>query len=144
MNYRHLDDDFGGRHWRHHSQFEARHPVLNTFTVQPFINFNLPRAWAISTAPLITSNWSAPEGQRWTVPIGLGVSKITHIGDQPMNLLLQYYHNVKHPDFAGSEQIRLEAVALWPTAAAKAAKEKEKEMAGKEKAAKEKTGKEKD
>jgi hypothetical protein len=119
----------------------AHGEVLNSFTVQPFINFNLPRAWAISTAPLITSNWSAPEGERWTVPIGLGVSKITHIGDQPMNLLLQYYHNVKHPDIAGSEQIRLEVVALWPTAAAKA--EKEKEMAGKEKAEKEKAAKEK-
>ena len=47
------------------------HP-LNAFTVQPFINLNLPHAWAISTAPLITSNWSAPSDQRWTVPIGLG------------------------------------------------------------------------
>ena len=25
MNYRYLDDDFVGRHWRHHPQFEARH-----------------------------------------------------------------------------------------------------------------------
>ena len=39
----------------------AHGDVLNTFTVQPFINYNLPRAWAISTAPLITSNWSAAE-----------------------------------------------------------------------------------
>lgn len=114
--------------------------VLNTFTVQPFINFNLRHAWAISTSPLITSNWSAPEGQRWTVPIGLGVSKITHVGEQPLNLLIQYYHNVKHPQALGSEQIRLEAVALWPTAAAA---EKEKEMAGKQKAEKEKPAKEK-
>ena len=40
---------------------EAHGDVLNTFTVQPFINYNLPHAWAISTAPLITSNWSADE-----------------------------------------------------------------------------------
>ena len=51
---------------------------LNSFTLQPFINFNLPRAWAISTAPLITSNWSAPDDERWTVPIGVGISKVTH------------------------------------------------------------------
>ena len=69
--------------------------MLNSFTVQPFINYNLPHAWAISTAPLITSNWSAPSGQRWTVPIGAGVSKVTHVGEQPLNLELQYYHNVK-------------------------------------------------
>ena len=64
---------------------EAHGEVLNTFTVQPFINFNLPRAWAISTAPLITSNWSADDDERWTVPIGVGVSKVTHIVEQPLN-----------------------------------------------------------
>jgi hypothetical protein len=111
--------------------------TLNTFTVQPFINLNLPHAWAISTAPLMTSNWSAPRDQRWTVPLGGGVSKIAHIADQPMNFLLQYYHNVNRPRIAGRNSVRLEAAALWPTPAAKAAKEKEaKEMAAKDRKAK--------
>ena len=35
--------------------------VSNPRPIQPFINFNLPRAWAISTGPVITSNWSAPQ-----------------------------------------------------------------------------------
>jgi hypothetical protein len=103
----------------------AHGDVLNSFTVQPFINYNLPHAWAISTAPLITSNWSAVSDQRWTVPIGLGVSKVTHVADQPLNLIAQYYHNLTHPRFAGSEELRLEVAALWPTAAAESAKEKE-------------------
>ena len=106
--------------------------VLNTFTVQPFINYNLPHAWAISTAPLMTANWSASSGQRWTVPIGLGVSKIAHIVDQPFNFELQYYHNVSHPDLAGSDQLRLMVAALWPTAAALAEKKKEEASASKD------------
>jgi hypothetical protein len=110
------------------------HP-LNTFTVQPFINYNLPRAWAISTAPLITSDWSAPSGQRWTVPIGIGVSKITHVVEQPLNLELQYYHAVNHPSAAGSEQLRLEVAALWPTAAAMAKEKEDKAMVAKKKGA---------
>ena len=97
---------------------------LNTFTLQPFVNYNLAHAWAISTAPLITSDWSAREGNRWTVPIGGGVSKIAHVGDQPLNFILQYYHNAKHQDLAGSNQLRMEVAALWPTAAAKAAARK--------------------
>lgn len=105
----------------------AHGDVLNAFLVQPFINYNLPHAWAISTSPAITSNWSAPSGQRWTVPIGLGVSKVTHVAEQALNLELQYYHNVNHPRFAGSEELRLEVSALWPTAAAEAA-EKKKEV----------------
>jgi hypothetical protein len=108
---------------------ESNGHVLNTFTLQPFVNYNLPYAWAISTAPLITSDWSAREGQRWTVPIGLGVSKITHIVEQPLNLQLEYYHNVKHPDLGGSNQLRLSVAALWPTAAAMAEKKKEEQAA---------------
>lgn len=99
--------------------------VLNTFTLQPFINYNLPRAWAISTSPLITSNWSAPEGQRWTTPIGVGFSKILHVGEQPLNLEMQYYHNLEHASGGGREQLRFEVAALWPTAEAKADRKKE-------------------
>jgi hypothetical protein len=106
--------------------------VLNTFTVQPFINYNLPDAWAISTAPLITSDWSAPRSQRWTVPVGLGVSKVTHVAEQPLNLILQYYHNANSPRLAGREQVRLEVAALWPTAQAMAAEKKAAEEAKKE------------
>ena len=102
--------------------------TLNTFTLQPFINYNLPHAWAISTSPLMTANWSAPDEQRWTVPLGAGFSKVAHIGDQPLNFEIQYYHNVKHPRNAGSNSLRLEAAALWPTAAARAAEEKQKQQ----------------
>jgi len=109
----------------------AHGDVLNTLTVQPFINFNLPRAWAISTAPLITSNWSADDDDRWTVPIGVGISKITHIMEQPLNIGMQYYHDVSHPRRAGSEEMRFFVAALWPTAAAEA-KEKEAKAAAAE------------
>jgi len=115
---------------------EAHGEALNTFTMQPFINFNLPRAWAISTAPLITSNWSAPEGERWTVPIGVGVSKVTHIVEQPLNLGLQYYHDVEHPRRAGANEVRFFVAALWPTAAAEAEKKRETQVASKKKSRK--------
>jgi hypothetical protein len=108
---------------------DANGHVLNTFTLQPFVNYNLPHAWAISTAPLITSDWSTRPGDRWTVPIGLGVSKIARVAEQPLNLQLQYYHNVSHPDLAGSEQLRLSVAALWPTAATTAARKKEEQAA---------------
>ena len=44
--------------------------AINSFFVQPFINYNLKRGWAISTAPAITANWDAGTGQVWTVPLG--------------------------------------------------------------------------
>jgi len=88
--------------------------AINSFFVQPFINYNLKKGWAISTAPAITANWDAPDGQQWTVPLGLGVSKITMVGKQPMNVLLQYYHNVERPDAAGADVVRMQFTLLYP------------------------------
>lgn len=88
--------------------------AINAFFVQPFINYNLSRGWALSTAPSITANWNAPSGQQWTVPIGLGVSKITRVGSQAMNVSLQYYHNVARPDAAGADLVRMVVTLLFP------------------------------
>lgn len=87
---------------------------INSFFVQPFINYNLKRAWAIGTAPSITANWSAVSGQEWTVPLGLTISKVTFISKQPISLNIQYYHNVVRPDAAGANQVRMTVSFLFP------------------------------
>jgi hypothetical protein len=88
-------------------------PDVNQCLVQPFINFNIPKGWSITSAPIITSNWSA-RGDRWTTPVGIGVGKVTLIGRQPVSLGMQYYHNVVHPDLAGANQLRLTFTPLFP------------------------------
>jgi hypothetical protein len=88
--------------------------AISFFFIQPFINYNFKGGWALSTSPSITANWSAKSGQKWTVPVGLGVSKITHIGGQPLSIGMQYYHNVVHPDNAGADQVRISVSLLFP------------------------------
>jgi hypothetical protein len=39
-----------------------REAKLNVSSLQPFINLNFTQRWALSFAPLITSNWSASKG----------------------------------------------------------------------------------
>jgi hypothetical protein len=103
---------------------QAHGQILNNFTIQPFINLNLPLAWSIQAAPIITANWSAPEGEKWTVPVGVGVGKVAHIGDQPMSFSIQYYHNANHPSAAGAESMRFVTALLWPAEGGKGAKQK--------------------
>jgi len=91
-------------------------PSVNQLTTQPFLNFNIPSGWAISSSPLITANWSATSSQRWTVPIGLGLSKVTAVGRQAVSISAQYYHAVEHPDNAGANQFRFQATMLYPIA----------------------------
>ena len=91
-------------------------PEVNQFVFQPFINYNFGVGWALSTAPLITANWDAASGDEWTVPLGVGITKTTVFNRRPMNIGLQYYHNVVHPDGGPSDQVRIVLALLYPTA----------------------------
>jgi hypothetical protein len=89
---------------------------VNFFFGQYFINFNFGKGWAMGTAPIITGDWTAPSGQGWTVPFGLQVSKVTHLGSRPANLLVGYYSNVEHPSGAAESQVRIQVNLLYPQA----------------------------
>jgi hypothetical protein len=47
---------------------------VNKFLFQYFINYNLDNGWYLSTTPVITANWEASSGNKWTVPFGGGVA----------------------------------------------------------------------
>jgi hypothetical protein len=55
-------------------------PHINQLLVQPFVNYNLADGWALSFSPVITASWNLPPGEKWTVPLGAGVSKVTALG----------------------------------------------------------------
>lgn len=61
---------------------------VNSMTLQPFLNYNLPKGWYLTTAPVITANWEADGDNRWTVPLGGGVGRLFEIGHQPVNAQL--------------------------------------------------------
>jgi hypothetical protein len=90
--------------------------AYNTFTLQPLINYNFrssPGTY-LSTQPLITADWLAPAGQRWTVPVGLALGQVFRVSGQPMNANLGAYYNVIRPDDAPSWQVRFQLVFLFP------------------------------
>ena len=59
---------------------------VNAMTLQPFLNYNLPKGWYLTTAPLITGDWESDAENRWTVPIGGGIGRIFKIGHQPTTM----------------------------------------------------------
>jgi hypothetical protein len=58
---------------------------VNQMLLQPFVHYNLPKAWYITSAPIITADWETDSDNRWTVPIGAGVGKIVRVGKLPVN-----------------------------------------------------------
>ena len=86
----------------------------NNGLIQPFLNYNFPSGFYISSAPVITANWKAENSQRWTVPLGAALGKIFHFGPLPVNTQLGAYYNVVKPDNGPDWQIRLQIQFMFP------------------------------
>jgi len=86
----------------------------NKFLFQYFVNYNLPKAWYIVSAPIITANWNAQAGQQWIVPFGAGAGKVFKVGKLPVNINVQAFYNVVKPDGVGELQSRIQLQFLFP------------------------------
>jgi hypothetical protein len=89
---------------------------VNQFLLQPFLNYNLPKGWYLSSAPIMTANWVAAGGNRWTVPAGAGGGKIWRLGKVglPVNTQLTAFYNAVRPDLAADWQLRFQVQLLFP------------------------------
>ena len=89
-------------------------PDVNQFLAQPFINYNLPKAWYITFSPVITADWKAAGPDQWTVPLGLGVGKIFKIGKLPFNGQVAAFYNIARPEAGPNWSVRAQIVLLLP------------------------------
>lgn len=90
-------------------------PAVNTFLLNPFVNYNLKKGWVLSVSPMVTANWNASSGNVWTVPFGGGVGKIMKLGYQSVNISAQFYGSPVHPEGTSSWSMRLQIAFLFPT-----------------------------
>jgi hypothetical protein len=58
-------------------------PELNLTLLQPFISYTTPDQWTYALNTESSYNWTSEE---WSVPINFTVSKLTKIGQQPVQL----------------------------------------------------------
>jgi hypothetical protein len=91
-------------------------PSVNQMLIQPFVNYNFPThpGRYLSFAPIITANWEADSGQKWTIPLGLGIGQIMKLGKQPINVQVAGYYNVERPEYGSRWQLRLQLQLLFP------------------------------
>ena len=89
-------------------------PETNVFSWQYFVNYNFGKGWALSSVPTIVANWDAPEGQQWTVPFGVGITRTVVFKAQPMSLGFQYFKNVKRPDDGPGTLVRFNLTFIYP------------------------------
>ncbi|MBN9690219.1 MAG: neuromedin U [Verrucomicrobia bacterium] len=87
---------------------------VSALLVQPFINYNLPQGWYLTSAPILTANWRESAREAWVIPVGGGVGKIVHLGRLPLNCQLSAYVNVRTPTDGPEWQLRAQIQVLFP------------------------------
>ncbi|MFO1461954.1 MAG: neuromedin U [Verrucomicrobiota bacterium] len=87
---------------------------VSAMLIQPFINYNLPNGWYLSSAPILTANWKESAKNAWVIPVGGGVGKIFHLGKLPLNGQIQAYYNVRTPEDGPDWQLRVQLQFLFP------------------------------
>jgi len=89
-------------------------PDVNQFLARYFINYNLPDGWCLTAAPIITADWEASSGNKWTVPAGGGFGRVFRFGKLPFNANLSAFANVVRPDPGPDWTLRLQRALLLP------------------------------
>ncbi len=86
----------------------------NNGLIQPFLNYNFEGGLYLTSAPILTVDWTADSDDRWTIPVGGGVGKIFHFGKLPVNTQLSGYYNVATPEDGADWQIRAQIQLMFP------------------------------
>ena len=88
------------QHWSSFAGGEDRRET-NFTDFQYILRRSFPGAWSVGAGPSITYNHEAESGDRWTVPIGLGVTTTVRVGKLPMSLRAEVHYSVVRPDSFG-------------------------------------------
>lgn len=103
-----------GQQWFSFAGKDNRSDV-SKLNLQYFIYRQLPDLWQVTMSPNITANWEAPSENRWTVPIGLGVSKTIFMGKVPVRWAIEVQKSIVQPDAFGMDwNIRLSITPVIP------------------------------
>jgi hypothetical protein len=75
---------------------------VSLMNLQLFYYYSLSEVMSIGAGPNIIANWEASKGDKWTVPIGLGINRTFQFGKVPVRLGVEAFYNVVRPDSVGS------------------------------------------
>jgi hypothetical protein len=90
-------------------------PGASQSNIQYFIQYLFGEHWQIGMQPNILIDWKADQGQRFTVPVGLGIGKMVKFGPLPVKFTLEGDYMVVNPDDFGQRYgIRFQIIPVLP------------------------------
>jgi hypothetical protein len=86
---------------------------LSRMNLLYFAYWNLPNAWQIGINPVITYDNKASSGNRWNVPLGIGFTKTTKVGNMPVKFQFAVeYSVISQDDFGKRALIKLNIIPV--------------------------------
>ena len=98
--------------WSYAGDSEA--PEVNKGSLQYFIVYQLGNGWYLNSAPIMSVDWTASEGNQWKVPFGAGGGKLMFWGKLPVNIQTQAYYYVESPEYGPEWQWRFQFQFFLP------------------------------
>ena len=91
---------FPNHQWDVSGWGEGKDYSYSTTQIQPFLKYLPGGGWAVGSLPIMTYDW---EGEEWTIPLNLTVSKTVSLGDTPLKVELDLNYYVEQPDAFGPD-----------------------------------------
>jgi hypothetical protein len=90
-------------------------PNTSQINIQPIAAYFLDGGWSVGYSGNITASWKEPSDNRWTVPIGVAVSKVVKFGRLPVKIGLAGQYMVMQPDPVGQRwNVQLSLTPVLP------------------------------
>ena len=100
------------QHWWSFAGDDNREERSRT-DIQYVARRQIPGAWSIGMGPTISIDWKATEGNKVTLPIGLGITKTIRIGKTPVKMRIEpQYSIVKPKDYGAEWNIRIQVAPV--------------------------------
>jgi hypothetical protein len=96
---------------------ESDRDTVNTTNLQYLYYYSLSDTMSVGAGPNIIVNWKADVGDKYTVPIGVGINRTFQLGKVPVRFGLEFHYNVVRPDSVGADwDLRFFIIPAVPSA----------------------------
>ena len=105
-----------GALFQHWWDYAGDGPDVDSTSIQYFYNIPLNERWSIGAGPVISINWEQDGDERWSVPLGTGLSYQTTLFDRPTRFIVEGDYYGVRPDSYGAEwQFRVVVAVMLGT-----------------------------
>jgi hypothetical protein len=93
---------------------DANRKNTNQLNILPLIYRFFGDGWSVGYSGSILTDWQAPGGERWTVPLGLSLGKVVKLGILPVQIQIGGQYFVESPTGGPKWNLQLQITPVIP------------------------------